>query len=632
MEVTSRAFSPAVASSRAQAPAVASSRAQAPAVASSRAQAPAVASSRAQAPAVASSRAQAPAANSPAGRAPAARALASADIDADGDIDIVTGNASGGIDVWHNEGGSRHPSVRVRLTGRVSNRAGAGAKIDVRAGSLRQRLETSAATPAVGPADVLFGLGRRPRADVVRVLWPSGILQAETSVASPVVITELDRKPSSCPFLYTWNGTRFEFVTDFMGGGEIGYWEAPGVRNAPDSDEYVRIRGEQLQARDGRYDLRVTNELEETLFVDRLELLAVTHPAGVEIFPDEGMTDPPKRFRLYAARDLRPPVRALDDHGHDVTERIARLDRRYPDDFALSRFRGYAETHTLTLTLAASSEPTLLLLTGWTDYAFSSDNVAAHQAGLALQPPRLETREADGTWRTLVADVGVPVGRPQTIVVDLGRRLAGGDVRIVTNMRIYWDQILTGTRAPGVGAGVDPGVGRGVGSGVGIDRLDPISAQLRWRGFSAEILPGGTQPPVYDYERVTSESPWKVMPGRYTREGDVRPLLMRVDDQFVISRPGDEIALSFDASRLRPLPQGMTRTFLLFADGFSKEMDINSASPDRVEPLPFHAMTRYPYPPPERYPDTPALRRYRQRYNTRIVPFPLPSLDRADRH
>jgi hypothetical protein len=43
-------------------------------------------------------------------------------------------------------------------------------------------------------------------------------------------------------------------------------------------------------------------------------------------------------------------------------------------------------------------------------------------------------------------------------------------------------------------------------------------------------------------------------------------------------------------------------------------------------------MTRYPYAPPERYPDTPALRRYQSQYNTRMVAVPLPSLDRAAEH
>jgi hypothetical protein len=409
-------------------------------------------------------------------------------------------------------------------------------------------------------------------------------------------------------------------VTDFMGGGEMGYWEAPGVRNTPDSDEYVRIRGDQLRPRNGRYDLRVTNELEETLFVDRLQLLAVTHPSDVAIFPNEGMTDPPKPFRLFAVRDLAPPVRAIDEHGHDVTARIAKRDRQYPDDFELSSFRGYAAPHALTLTLPPSAEASRLLLTGWTDYAFSSDNVAAHQAGLALQPPRLEVRDRAAGWRTLVDDIGVPVGRPQTIVVDLDRRLLAGpaptEVRIVTNMRIYWDEILVGTPADA--------------RHVTVGRLDASTARLRWRGFSLEVSPDGRQPTVYDYDRVTTESPWKTPPGRYTREGDVRPLLTRVDDAFVVARPGDEIALSFDASQIGALPAGSARTFLLFADGFSKEMDINSASPDRVDPLPFHAMTHYPYAQPEHYPDSPALRRYQREYNTRVVVAPVPPLDLAN--
>jgi hypothetical protein len=69
------------------------------------------------------------------------------------------------------------------------------------------------------------------------------------------------------------------------------------------------------------------------------------------------------------------------------------------------------------------------------------------------------------------------------------------------------------------------------------------------------------------------------MPGRYTREGDVRELLLQADDMFVISLPGDEISLSFDARKFPPLPPKWTRTFLLYSDGFSKEMDINSAVP-----------------------------------------------------
>jgi tetratricopeptide (TPR) repeat protein len=552
------------------------------------------------------------------------RTLASGDIDGDGDIDIVARDATGNLRILRNEGGSKNRSLRVRLAGKASNRSGVGSKVEVRAGSLRQKLETYSASPAPGPADIVFGIGKREGVDAVRVLWPSGIVQAETEIpkaapgtlAQSLVITELDRKPSSCPFLYAWNGEKFEFITDFMGGGEMGYWEAPGQRNKPDPDEYVRITGDQLRERNGRYEIRVTNELEEALYVDRLQLIAVAHPSDTEVYPNEGMVDPPRKFILYRTRGARPPLTAVDDHGHDVLEQISRLDRRYPDDFKLSHIRGYAEEHTLTLDLGKpSTTRTLLLMTAWTDYAFSSDNVAAHQAGLTMKAPSIQVKDENGRWKTVIDDIGIPVGRPQTVTVDMtGKFLSGsGEVRIVTNMRIYWDRILVDTSS-----GTSPAQ---------MTRIDPQAARLHWRGFSAEVTPDGREPFGYDYSRVSATSPWKTMPGRYTREGDVKSLLLRSDDMFVISMPGDEIAVSFDATRLPPLPQGFQRTFLLYADGFSKEMDINSASPDQVRPLPFHGMRGYPYSGQARYPLTPGRRDYLLRYNTRVVRFELPALD-----
>ncbi len=559
--------------------------------------------------------------------------LVSGDVDGDGDTDLVVRSASGDLRIARNDGGNSNHSLRVNLFGKVSNRSGVGAKVEARAGSLVQKLETYSASPAPAPADVIFGLGNRTGADAVRVLWPAGIVQAETAVAgtrnadpkktaATLPVTELDRKPSSCPYLYTWNGERFEFITDFMGGGEMGYWEAPGHYNTPDPDEYVRIRGDQLKERDGRFELRVTNELEEVLYVDHLQLIAVAHPKGTEVYPNEGMTSPPRPFNLYTTKMARPPLSATDEHGHDVLARIAKMDRQYPDDFPLERIRGYAGEHSLTMKLDDEKRQggrTLLLLTGWTDYAFSSDNVAASHAGLAMKLPALQVKDAQGQWRTVIEDIGIPVGRPQTVTVDLtGKFLSSSrEVRIVTSMRIYWDQILVDTSS-----GVTPHP---------MMRLDMLKATLRWRGYSREVTPDGREPFSYDYEQVSFTSPWKVVPGRYTREGDVRELLSKTDDIFVISRTGDELSLSFDATKLQSLPAGWTRTFLLYSDGFSKEMDINSASPDQITPLPFHGMTRYPYSAPEAYPMTEARRAYHEKYNTRIVASPVTALVIDDR-
>jgi tetratricopeptide (TPR) repeat protein len=596
--------------------------------------------------------------------------LVSGDLDGDGDTDLIFGTIAGGLKIARNDGGNRNHSVAVNLHGRISNKSAVEAKVEMRAGSLYQKLETYAASPAPAPSDLIFGLGKRDRPDAMRVLWPAGIVQAETDFPPEKAgfvslnITELDRKPSSCPYLYTWNGERFEFVTDFMGGGEMGYLEEPGHYNKPDPEEYVRIRADQLKEKDGRFELRVTNELEEAMFVDRLQLLAVAHPSGTEVYPNEGMSDPPKPYRLFVTHDARPPLSAVDDHGHDVLDLISRMDRRWPDDFRLDRIRGYGDEHSLTMKLSEPAarrslaeesklgserqslsahrsgkaantrtgarttrietstkrlEPSrvVLLLTGWTDYAWSSDNLAARQAGKTMKPPALQVKDPRGNWRTVIEDIGIPVGRPQTVTVDLtGKFLSvNREVRIVTNMRIYWDQILVDTSN-----GTSP---------TQIARLDPERADLHWRGFSAEVTPDGREPFGYNYERVSFASPWKVMTGHYTREGDIRELLKRSDDIFAICRTGDEISLSFDAGLLEPLPKGWTRTFLLYADGFSKEMDINSASPDQIFPLPFHGMIRYPYKWPEQYPLTPARLQYLERYNTRVVTSAIPLIDTA---
>jgi hypothetical protein len=232
-----------------------------------------------------------------------------------------------------------------------------------------------------------------------------------------------------------------------------------------------------------------------------------------------------------------------------------------------------------------------------------------------MRPPALQVKDAQGQWRTVIENIGVPIGRPQTVAVDLtGKFLsASREVRILTNMRIYWDQVLVDTSS-----GDFP---------TRLTRLDPLVADLRWRGFSREVTPDGREPFGYDYDKVAFTSPWKVMPGRYTREGDVRELLLSTDDVFVISRPGDEVRLSFDASRLPPLPRGWTRTFLLYSDGFSKEMDINSASPNAVAPLPFHGMKTYPYSAPEAYPMTEGRRALYEKYNTRIVSSEVPAIE-----
>lgn len=543
--------------------------------------------------------------------------MLSGDIDGDGDVDLFAFTENSGLQFLRNDGGSSNNSETLRLQGRASNKTGIGAKVDLRSGSLAQKLESYSASPMPAPSQIIFGLGKRKKPDAVRVIWASGTVQAEIDFPektgnqtaknnSPFKIEELDRKPSSCPYLYTWNGEKFEFITDFLGGGEMGNWMDAGVYNYPDSDEFVRITSDQLKPKNGKYEIRVTNELEEVLFLDDLKLVAVEHDAGAEVYPNEGLGIPTAGKRiLYTTTNAHAPLSAVDTNGKSVTPKIETLDRVFYDDFKSLNIRGYAETHDLTLNLddrKGFNGRTLLLLTGWTDYAYSSDNLAASQSGKSLLLPKLQVKNERGEWQTVIDSIGISIGRPQTLVVDLtGKFLSDSrEVRIVTNFKTFWDKIAVDTSEQTDVKTVD---------------LQPSRANLRERGYSEEIKYG--EMIAANYDIVLNDGRWKHFSGKFTKLGDVKFLLNKIDDTFVISKTGDELVLSFDA--LPELPAGRKYTFLLYADGYSKEMDINSGSPDAVSPMPFKGMTKYPYGADERFPMNEDKLKIYDRYTTRTV-------------
>ena len=301
---------------------------------------------------------------------------------------------------------------------------------------------------------------------------------------------------------------------------------------------------------------------------------------------------------------------ARDDAGRDVLSAVSKLDRSYPENFELLPFKGYAIEHSLTLDLGAAAKQAkrvVLLLSAWIDYADSSSNLAAAQAGVHLVLPHLQTRDAHGAWQTVIPQMGFPAGLTKTMTVELPKEALcySSEVRIVTSMRIYWDQILVDTSNDN--------------SALKVTSLQPLTADLHWRGFPREFAADGKGLKAYDYNVIEPFAPWKAHLGNYTRYGDVRPLLSGIDDLYVITRNGDEMQLDFDATKLPVLPKGWRRDFLVFADGFGKDMDINSARPDTIGELPYHAMRAYPYAAGDAYPNDARHQRYLREYNTRTV-------------
>jgi hypothetical protein len=287
----------------------------------------------------------------------------------------------------------------------------------------------------------------------MRLLWPGGVLQSEINIPinQTKLVNELDRKGTSCPLLYTWNGQKYEFVTDFLGGCAIGYLEPTGRYSTPDTDEYIKISSEELKLKDGFYSLKMNNQLEEVLYIDQAELDVLDHPSGLDLYPNERlMPEPPfPAFQVIAAQNARPPKAAWDHHHHDVLRQLSRVDRQTVDDFKLLPYKGYSEEHELVLDLGdlSGSQPIQLLMTAWIDYADSTANFKASQSGARLVAPYLQVKNAKGKWQTVLPSMGFPAGLPKTMVVDLtGKFLSANyQVRIVTSMRIYWDQILVNT-------------------------------------------------------------------------------------------------------------------------------------------------------------------------------------------
>jgi Tfp pilus assembly protein PilF len=543
----------------------------------------------------------------------AGRAVSTGDLNADGAVDLLTISDKGSLTALRNEGASKN-YVALNLTGRTSNRSSIGTKAEIRSGSLSQKLEVYSSSPAPAPASLIFGLGYRTQVDALKLVWPAGIVQSELTVktSQPETIEELDRKGTSCPLLYAWNGSEYSFVTDFLGGCAIGAREPGNTWSVPDTDEYVLVTGEQLKPHDGVYSLRMNNQLEEVIFFDAVKLLAVDHPAETQIYPNEKLMPAPPYtpFKIWSVRNPKPPVSAVDDKGNDILPLIAKIDRRYPEDFEKLPFKGYAKPHAIELDPgreALTARQVVLLLHGWIDYADSTANLAASQAGVEIIPPYLQVKNSKGEWQTVIDSTGFVAGLPKTITIDLTGKFLCSDsrVRLVTSMRLYWDQIL-----------VDVSDGS---AQMKVTTLEPLRADLRWRGFPREYSPDGRRPLIYDYRTIEPSAPWKAHLGNYTRFGDVRELLLAPEDMYVITRNGDELQVDFDAKRLPPLPKGWKRDFLVYADGFGKDMDVNSARPETVGDLPFHKMKSYPPAPGESYPNDAKHQEYLRKYNTRTV-------------
>ena len=540
--------------------------------------------------------------------------FAASDLNGDGWIDFagldggapvrLLGQGSAGYG-WHRI----FPRANVAAGDQRINSFGIGGEMEARAGLLVQKQVMTG-----GP--VHFGLGTQPRIDVARVVWPNGVMQADFELAARDVLVVEQRLKGSCPWLFAYDGETVRFVTDFL-------WRSPlGMRiNAQDTvgvsqtEDWVLVRGDQLVARDGQYDLRVTAELWESHFIDHVSLMVVDHPPATELYVDERFARDPAPLRPFVTGVSHPVARAVDDQGVDVTALVRKRDDDYVATFERGWHQGITRDHYLEVELDTAAGPVpaegdvYLLAYGWIYPTDSSINVALGQS--TLPPPRgvrVEAQAPDGAWSVMHEDVGFPAGKLKTMVIPLLRHADGSiptRLRLRTNLEIYFDRIAHAAAAAVTGTTA---------------RLLADVADLRYRGYNVTEFVGPRRIEIPRYELANIRPIWRDLVGFHTRFGDVRELLTDVDDRYAILNAGDELRLRF-AAPPEP-PAGWRRDFILIGDGWVKDGDFNTAHAKTVGPLPSHDTPDYPREPYPTLEDDPVYQRYPkdwERYHTRWV-------------
>ena len=537
------------------------------------------------------------------------------DYNEDGDTDVAIVETNGSIRFLRNDGGNNNHFVKMKLVGLRTGSAknnffGIGAKVEIRAGNLYQ-------TMVVTEPNIHFGLGSRTKADVIRILWTNGVPQNIFFPGTDQDLVEEQVLKGSCPFLYAWNGKEYNFVKDIMWRSALGMplgimGEDTKYASPAASVDYIKIPGEALKEKNGKYSIQITGELWETIYFDKLQLVALDHPDSVEVFVDERFT-PPKNpdYKLFQVKEKLLPVSATDKIGTNLLPFITERDDNYISNMKPAKYQGVTEMTDLILDLGKinRSQDIHLFLNGWLFPSDASINFSISQSGEPkIVSPYIQAINNRGEWETIVDNISFPMGKDKTIIVDLTNKFPTSDtrIRIRTNMEIYWDHIYYSNKS--------------VNAPVNSTTLTPEMADLHYRGFSRTYKKGGRYGPHwFDYSTVSTDQMWRDLEGNYTRFGDVLPLLTEADNMYIIMNAGDETSIEFSTQTLPELPAGWKRDFLIHSVGWVKDGDLNTASGNKVLPLPFHEMSRYPYSADEHYPQDAEHQNYLKEYNTRIV-------------
>ncbi len=425
----------------------------------------------------------------------------------------------------------------------------------------------------------------------------SSTLSKTVDVESEIYLTaNYVRTTTSCPLLYAWNGTDYNGVADVNDGtGWLGYLEY----FKPDGSmvfsynypyDYIKLDSTQLQPQNGFYDLKIAEENDEIFYLDSVKLIAVDHPVGTDVFSTKStfvykLTNQGTIFQV--TQNLTAPISAVNGQGQNVLPLISKMDNNFT-----TATRWTWNNLTLNLgNLTGAKEINLVVAAriNWPTTSAGGVNFMSYASKPGVMPsppPYMEVKATNGSWVPVPAnrEFPIPSTSDQTFNVNLTGLFPTNNFELRIN---YYQDIEFDS--------------------IGVDTT-----------YQPNIIVHTVTASNADLQQVFS--PDSNSSGAFTRYGDVTPLLQSTDDKFVIGREGDTVSLQFPAN-LPPVPPGMVRDYFIVASCWFKGLGL-SYVPFTVDPLPFQAMTSFPYPSNETYPYDNNHLQYLQMYNTRIINSP----------
>ena len=523
--------------------------------------------------------------------------LAGADFDGDGKQDFAA-IAGGKVSLALNRTENAGHYIDVRFKGIADNAADSGRVNHFAIGSILElRFGPHYRSQIITSPSTHFGIGAYDTAGTVRVIFPNGLTQTIREPAVDAIVEEEQSLKGSCPYLYAWDGEKFVFMTDCLWAAPLGLQVARGVIAKDRPWEYLKVDGDGVRPRNGRYEFRITEELWEVAYLDKIAVTAIDRPADVQVWTNEkvGPADIAQPT-VFAFRDsqLQPLRSAVDTEGRDVTSELSARDRVFVQGFDRRIRQGLCPPHWIDVDFGeleildddSEAKPSVyLVLTGWILPTDTSLNIQIDQ-NPDLDPVEFPSvwvpdSEEAGGWRKAIPFMGFPGGKTKTIVVDVTDALDVGDprLRIRTSAQIYWDdaQLAVQTQRPPV-----------------IEHTtELLSAELVYHGFSARSQQSSRHPETYDYQ-VTSVTPrWPPLRGSLTQFGDCLRLIRQWDDRMVVMGAGDEVRMTFSVPEAA-IPDGWQRDFVLHCVGWDKDADLNTLSGQTTGPLPHRDMGQYP--------------------------------------